>query len=141
MGIEGSHSGTVVVFDPEEDVAVLRVPGLAGEALPLERRRLQRGATGATLGYPGSARELRAYPAAVQRRFVASGYDIYGPPPPSSGGICLVEMLNILENFDLKAMGYNSANYIHTVYQAMNLAFADRDFYYGDPDFETERPM
>ena len=45
----------------------------------------------------------------------------------------MLQALNILEDIDLKAMGYNSARYIHTVYQAMNLAFADRDFYYGDP--------
>ncbi len=45
----------------------------------------------------------------------------------------MLQALNILENFDLKAMGYNSARYVHTVYQAMSLAFADRDFYYGDP--------
>ena len=47
-------------------------------------------------------------------------------------GPAMLQSLNILENFDLKGMGYNSARYIHTVYQAMNLAFADRDFYYGD---------
>ena len=55
-------------------------------------------------------------------------------------GPALLQSLNILENFDLRAMGYNSANYIHTVYQAMNLAFADRDFYYGDPDFPPVEP-
>jgi len=55
-------------------------------------------------------------------------------------GPALLQTLNILENFDLKEMGYNSANYIHTVYQAMNLAFADRDFYYGDPAFPPEEP-
>lgn len=55
-------------------------------------------------------------------------------------GPALLQSLNILENFDLKSMGYNSANYIHTVYQAMNLAFADRDFYYGDPAF-VKSPM
>jgi gamma-glutamyltranspeptidase/glutathione hydrolase len=44
----------------------------------------------------------------------------------------MLQALNILENFDLKAMGHNSPRYVHTVYQAMNLAFADRDFYYGD---------
>src|SRR5262249_26135949 len=49
--------------------------------------------------------------------------------------------LNILENFDLRAMGYNSARYIHTLYQVMNLAYADRDFYYGDPDFEPLSPI
>ena len=48
-------------------------------------------------------------------------------------GPAMLEALNILENVDLKAMGYNSPKYIHTIYQAMNLAFADRDFYYGDP--------
>jgi gamma-glutamyltranspeptidase/glutathione hydrolase len=55
-------------------------------------------------------------------------------------GPALLQSLNILENFDLKGMGYNSANYIHTVYQAMNLAFADRDFYYGDPAFPPDEP-
>ena len=56
-------------------------------------------------------------------------------------GPVLLQSLNILENFDLKAMGYNSARYVHTLYQAMNLAFADRDFYYGDPAFEPEEPI
>ena len=55
-------------------------------------------------------------------------------------GPALLQSLNILENFDLKSLGYNSANYVHTVYQAMNLAFADRDFYYGDPQFPPEEP-
>ncbi len=53
----------------------------------------------------------------------------------------MLQALNILENVDLKAMGYNSARYIHTLYQAMNLAFADRDFYYGDPYFPPEEPI
>jgi gamma-glutamyltranspeptidase/glutathione hydrolase len=53
----------------------------------------------------------------------------------------LLQALNILENFDLKSMGYNSARYIHTVYQAMNLAYADRDFYYGDPYFPPDEPV
>jgi len=52
-------------------------------------------------------------------------------------GPMLLQSLNILENFDLKAMGYNSTEYIHTLYQTMNLTFADRDFYYGDPAFNT----
>jgi gamma-glutamyltranspeptidase / glutathione hydrolase len=56
-------------------------------------------------------------------------------------GPALLQSLNILENFDLKAMGYNSAKYIHTLYQTMNLAFADRDFYYGDPYFAPVEPM
>ncbi len=56
-------------------------------------------------------------------------------------GPVMLQMLDILENFDLKGMGYNSANYIHTVTQAMNLAFADRDFYYGDPYFPPSEPI
>jgi gamma-glutamyltranspeptidase / glutathione hydrolase len=56
-------------------------------------------------------------------------------------GPMLLQSLNILENFDLKTMGYNSTRYIHTLYQTMNLAFADRDFYYGDPNFPPEEPM
>jgi gamma-glutamyltranspeptidase/glutathione hydrolase len=56
-------------------------------------------------------------------------------------GPVMLQALNILENFDLKAMGYNSARYIHTLYQAMNLAYADRDFYYGDPSFSPAPPI
>ncbi len=56
-------------------------------------------------------------------------------------GPSLLQALNILENFDLKSMGYNTTKYIHTVYQAMSLAFADRDFYYGDPYFSANIPI
>lgn len=56
-------------------------------------------------------------------------------------GPAMLQALNILENFDLKAMGYNSARYVHAVYQAMSLAFADRDFYYGDPYFPPAEPI
>ncbi|HEX3769051.1 MAG TPA: gamma-glutamyltransferase, partial [Puia sp.] len=58
-----------------------------------------------------------------------------------SQGPALLQSLNILENIDLHAMGYNSAKYIHTIYQTMNLAFADRDFYYGDPYFQPQEPI
>ena len=58
-----------------------------------------------------------------------------------SQGPAMLQALNILEGFDLKAMGYNSTRYIHTLYQTMNLAFADRDFYYGDPAFPPEEPI
>jgi gamma-glutamyltranspeptidase/glutathione hydrolase len=56
-------------------------------------------------------------------------------------GPAMLQALNILENFDLKSMGYNSPRYINTVYQAMSLAFADRDFYYGDPYVPPEEPV
>jgi gamma-glutamyltranspeptidase/glutathione hydrolase len=56
-------------------------------------------------------------------------------------GPAMLQTLNILENVDLKSMGYNSARYIHALYQAMNLAFADRDFYYGDPYVPPVEPI
>src|SRR5437773_4527944 len=56
-------------------------------------------------------------------------------------GPAMLQALNILENADLKGMEYNSPRYIHAFYQAMNLAFADRDFYYGDPYFPPEEPV
>jgi gamma-glutamyltranspeptidase/glutathione hydrolase len=56
-------------------------------------------------------------------------------------GPVMLQALNMLETMDLKKMGYNSAEYIHTLYQVMNLAFADRDFYYGDPYFPPEEPL
>ncbi len=68
------------------------------------------------------------------------GIDVYKLSQWTQGPV-LLQALNILENFDLKSMGYNSARYIHTLYQTMNLAFADRDFYYGDPYFPPEEPM
>jgi len=68
------------------------------------------------------------------------GIDIYKLDHWVQGPVML-QALNILENFDLTAMGYNSASYIHTVYQAMSLSFADRDFYYGDPYFPPVEPI
>ncbi len=56
-------------------------------------------------------------------------------------GPMMLQALNMLENIDLKSMGFNSAKYIHTLYQVMNLTFADRDFYYGDPAFAVDQPM
>jgi gamma-glutamyltranspeptidase/glutathione hydrolase len=68
------------------------------------------------------------------------GIEVYKLQQWTQGPVML-QTLNILENFDLKALGYNSTQYIHTLYQAMNLAFADRDFYYGDPAFPPAEPM
>ena len=68
------------------------------------------------------------------------GIDVYKLQEWTQGP-ALLQSLNILENFDLKSMGYNSSNYLHTIYQAMNLAFADRDFYYSDPAFDPVSPM
>jgi gamma-glutamyltranspeptidase/glutathione hydrolase len=68
------------------------------------------------------------------------GIDVYKLTHWTQGPV-LLQALNILEGFDLKSMGYNSARYMHTLYQAMNLAFADRDFYYGDPYFPPDEPI
>ena len=68
------------------------------------------------------------------------GIDVYKLTTWTQGPV-LLQTLNILENFDVAGMGYNSTRYIHTLYQAMNLAYADRDFYYGDPYFPPEEPV
>lgn len=68
------------------------------------------------------------------------GVDVYKLREWTQGPVML-QTLNMLENFDIKSMGYNSAQYIHTLYQAMNLSYADRDFYYGDPDFQPTEPI
>ena len=68
------------------------------------------------------------------------GIDVYKLTHWVQGPV-LLQALNILEEIDLKAMGYNSARYIHTLYQVMNLSFADRDFYYGDPYMPPEEPI
>ena len=68
------------------------------------------------------------------------GIDVYKLTTWVQGPV-LLQALNILEGLDVAAMGYNSTRYIHAVYQAMNLAFADRDFYYGDPYYPPEEPI
>jgi gamma-glutamyltranspeptidase/glutathione hydrolase len=69
------------------------------------------------------------------------GYEIIGMPPPSSGGISVQMMLNILEAEDLKAKGYGSADNLHLIVESMRRAFADRARYLGDPDFVKNMPV
>ena len=69
------------------------------------------------------------------------GYEVVSMPPPSSGGVALVEMLNILEGYDLGAMGHNSADYLHVLTEAMRRAYADRAEHLGDPDFNEGMPL
>lgn len=81
--------------------------------------------------------DLKAYKA-VERAAVTGtfrGYDIVSMPPPSSGGVHLIEMLNVLEGYDLAAMGHNSADYLGLLVETMRRAYADRSAYLGDPDF------
>ncbi|MCY3688089.1 MAG: gamma-glutamyltransferase [Gammaproteobacteria bacterium] len=69
------------------------------------------------------------------------GYEIVSMPPPSSGGVVLVEMLNVLEGYDLAAMGHNSAAYLHVLTETMRRAYADRAEHLGDPDFNEGMPL
>jgi gamma-glutamyltranspeptidase/glutathione hydrolase len=81
--------------------------------------------------------DLAAYQAKERKPIHGTyrGYDVYGPPPPSSGGTCLVEMLNILENFDLRKQGRWSPDTIHLLIEAMRRAYCDRARHLGDADF------
>ena len=84
-----------------------------------------------------SKEDLASY-RVVERQPVCGSFKqnkICAMPPPSSGGIHLIQMLNILENFDLENMGHNSAAYMHHLIEAMRSAYADRSLYLGDPDF------
>ncbi len=83
-----------------------------------------------------TARDLAHY-RPVERKPVRGryrGYDIISMPPPSSGGVCLIEMLNILEGYDLGKHGRDAAA-LHDLIEAMKRAYADRAVYLGDPDF------
>jgi gamma-glutamyltranspeptidase/glutathione hydrolase len=63
------------------------------------------------------------------------GYQIFSMPPPSSGGVHIVQILNMLENYNLAEMGHNSAQHIHTLVESMRRAYADRSLHLGDSDF------
>jgi gamma-glutamyltranspeptidase/glutathione hydrolase len=74
----------------------------------------------------------------VERRPIRGsyrGYEIAGPPPPTAGGLHVVEMLNILEGFDVAALGFGTAAYIHLVAEVLKIGFADRNACTGDPAF------
>lgn len=69
------------------------------------------------------------------------GYDIYSMPPPSSGGVALVEMMNIMEQVDFEKVEFNSTEYVHMVAETMRRAFADRAEHMGDSDFNPDLPL
>ncbi|KAJ9430943.1 gamma-glutamyltranspeptidase / glutathione hydrolase [Candidatus Pantoea symbiotica] len=88
---------------------------------------------GGLIGKP----DLAAY-RAVERKPVSGtyrGYEVFSMPPPSSGGIHIVQILNILENFDLAKFGFGSADAMQVMAEAEKYAYADRSEYLGDPDF------
>lgn len=81
---------------------------------------------------------------AIERKPVKGeyrGHEVYSIPPPSSGGVALIEMLNILEGYDLNALQYKSADYVHVLTEAMRRAFADRAEFMGDPEFNPDIPV
>jgi len=89
-----------------------------------------------------TAADLKNYRVAgrVPVRGFYRGFEIVSMPPPSSGGVHLIQMLNILENTSLKAAGHNSARSIHLLTETMKYAYADRSAHLGDPDY-VEVPM
>ncbi len=90
-----------------------------------------------------TAEDFKTYEPTIRKplRGTYRGYEIITMPPPSSGGIALLEMLNILEPYDLQSMGFHSSQEVHTVVEAMRRAFADRAKYLGDTDFVKGVPV
>lgn len=87
--------------------------------------------------------DLRNYKA-IRRTPVTGtyrGYEIIAMPPPTSGGVTMIEALNILEGYDLRKMGASSAASVHVMAEAMKRAYADRARYLGDPDFNSDMPV
>ena len=81
---------------------------------------------------------------AIERKPIKGTYkefEIYSMPPPSSGGVALVEMMNMLELVDLDSIEFNSTDYVHLIAEVMRRAFADRAEYLGDPDFNPDMPL
>ena len=126
---------------------ILRLPDLAGTYRAVAENGIDwfyrgpfAGITADWMKWNGGllmAEDFRNYHAKLREPVTTMyrGYQIIGFPPPSSGGAHVAQILNILENFDLKAMGPDSADFIHVVAEAMKLAFADRAYWLGDPDF------
>ena len=102
-----------------------------GETADLIVAEMQQGTGVMTLEDLASYETVTRTP--VQGEF--RGHEIYAMSPPSSGGVHIVQMLNILGGYDLEADGHNSAAYLHKLIEAMRLAYADRSKYLGDPDF------
>lgn len=87
--------------------------------------------------------DLAAYEPRVREpvRGTYRGYEVASMPPPSSGGVTLVQMLNVLEGYDLRAAGHGSALNVHRIVEAMRRGFADRARHLGDPDFNPGMPV
>jgi gamma-glutamyltranspeptidase/glutathione hydrolase len=108
-----------------------------GETAELIVREMRRG------GGLITAADLEAYAAKKRAPLRGSyrGHEVLGVPPPSSGGVALIQMLNVLEGYDLQATGFGSAATVHLMAEAMRRAYADRARYLGDPDFNPGLPL
>jgi gamma-glutamyltranspeptidase/glutathione hydrolase len=108
-----------------------------GETADLIVREMKRG------GGLITHEDLRGYQARKREvlRGTYRGYEVLTVPPPSSGGVALLEMLNVLEGYDLGAKGAGGAAAVHLMSEAMRRAFADRALYLGDPDFNKDLPV
>jgi gamma-glutamyltranspeptidase/glutathione hydrolase len=102
--------------------------GLLGDAVAAHVAQAGGVVTAADLA---SVRTVERVPVRGQYR----GYDVYGPPPPSSGGAHIAQMLNILEGYDVAALGFGTVDGVHLLAEAMKIAFADRAAVTADPDF------
>ena len=90
-----------------------------------------------------SMEDLARY-TAVERKPIKGNYkayDIYSMPPPSSGGVALIEMMNLMELADLDSIAFNSTEYVHLLAEVMRRAFADRAEHLGDADFNVDMPL
>jgi gamma-glutamyltranspeptidase/glutathione hydrolase len=153
----GKYPASVAQFSkngvPYETGEVLKQPELAGTLAKIAAdgpAAFYEGETAlliekemARLGGPITREDLKHYRAQqrVPVRGTYRGYEVISMPPSSSGGVALLEMLNILEGYDLAASGPGSAATLHEVIEAMRRAFADRAHYLGDPDFVKEMPI
>jgi gamma-glutamyltranspeptidase/glutathione hydrolase len=108
-----------------------------GETAALIEKEMQAG------GGLITRKDLKAYRAKRRRpvRGTYRGHEILGMPPPSSGGTVMLEILNILEGYDVAADGFASASNLHRMAESMRRAFADRAQYLGDPDFNPKMPV
>jgi gamma-glutamyltranspeptidase/glutathione hydrolase len=90
-----------------------------------------------------SLEDLARYTAVERKPIKGSykGYDIYSMPPPSSGGVALIEMMNLMELADLDSIAFNSTEYVHLLAEVMRRAFADRAEHLGDADFNVGMPL
>lgn len=134
---------------PYREGEVLRQPELASTLRRLQKagpREFYEGETARLLleeiqrgGGILTAADLKGYRPKERKALTGSyrGYDIVTMPPPSSGGILLIEMLNMLEQHDLQSMGATSSRKYHLLVEVMKRAFADRALYLGDADFVT----